>query len=261
MSSKSLKNIIRLVEGASNSLPVEQSFVNDLSYTIECIDKKNKRIPSKTFKPSSIGSCKRNIYFQLTGAKQDEGRSSYTLIGICESGTDRHIRLQEAICSMKDFGIDCEFIDIADFVKYRNLTDIEIIEKSGIETKCYNKRYNISFLTDGIIRYCGKYYILEIKTEMAHKYYEHKNVRPEHIPQGVTYYLSFGIPDVLYLYENRDSLDKKAFHFVATEEAANDIISVINEVSNDVKNDIIPNKEENKHKCAYCKYTEVCGGL
>lgn len=258
MSSKSLKKIVNLVESANNSLPIEQSFVNDLVYTIEKEDANSKRTPSKTFKPSSIGGCKRNIYFQLIGCEQDKDRSSSNLIGICESGTDRHIRLQTAICNMRNNGIDCEYIDVADFVEQRNLTDIEIVEKSGIETKCYNKKYNISFLTDGIIRYKKKYYILEIKTEMSTKYFTHLTVRPEHISQGVTYFISFGIPDVIYLYENRDTLDKKAFLLTVTEEQKNEVINTIKYINKCVSKNIVPDKEEDKHKCTYCKYKEKC---
>ena len=162
---------------------------------------------------------------------------------------------------MKDNGIDCEYIDIEDFVKQRGLTDIEIIEKTGIETKCYNKKYNISFLTDGIIRYKSKYYILEIKTEMSHKYWEHMSVRKEHIAQGVTYFISFGIPDVLYLYENRDTLDKKAFMLSVSQEQVDNVLSTIDFVNSCVEADIVPDKEEDKHKCSYCDYKEKCKNI
>ena len=261
MARQSLKGLLKTIGSVTNTLPIEKQFITDLTYSIEKEDSKNKRVPSKTFKPSSIGGCKRNIYFQLTGAAQSAERSSCGLIGICESGTDRHIRLQEAICKMKENGIDCEYIDVADYVKNHNLTDVEIVSKSGIETKCYNKVYNISFLTDGIIRYKNRYYILEIKTEISNKFWNHSDVRPEHKAQGVTYFLSFGIPDILYLYENRDTLEKKAFMFHATDEMVEEIKDTMGYVNRCVEEDTIPPKEEEKNKCQYCNYSELCESL
>lgn len=249
---------MKAVESATNTLPVEQQFITDLCYSIETDKVKNStRLPSKTFKPSSIGGCKRNIYFQLIGEELDNKKSSFNLIGIEESGTDRHIRLQTDIINMITNGIDCEYVDIEDFVKQRNLTDIEIVEKSGIETKCYNKKYNISFLTDGIIKYKGKYYILEIKTETSRKFWDHDYVRKEHIAQGVTYYISFGINQVMYLYENRDNLDKKAYVLNITEDMVEEILDVMNDVNYCILNKTIPDKQVS-NKCTYCDYTKAC---
>ena len=78
---------------------------------------------------------------------QQKGKVSYQLEGICESGTDRHIRIQQTIENMKKvLNIDVEYIDVAEFVKQRNLTDLEIREKSGMETKLYHKKNLICLL-------------------------------------------------------------------------------------------------------------------
>jgi CRISPR/Cas system-associated exonuclease Cas4 (RecB family) len=86
-------------------------------------------------------------------------------------------------------------------------------------------------------------------------------VRKEHIAQGVTYFISFGIPDVLYLYENRDTLDKKAFMLSVTEEQVNEVLSTMAFVNRCVKKNIVPDKEEDKHKCSYCLYKEKCNSI
>lgn len=100
---------------------------------------------------------------------QQKGKASYQLEGICESGTDRHIRIQQAIENMKNvLNIDVEYIDVAEFVKQRNLTDLEIREKSGMETKLYHKKLNMSFMTDGIIRYI-KVNILYLNLKQKHQ--------------------------------------------------------------------------------------------
>lgn len=257
MARKSLKNIISLVESTTTSAPVEKQFIADLKYSIEKTDEKEVRTPSRTFKPSSIGGCQRAIFYQLIGEPFTEERSSSNLVGICENGTDRHIRIQQAIEAMKDNGIDCEYVDVADFIQQRGLDYIEIKEKSGMETKCYWADIPLSFLTDGIIKYKGKYYILEIKTMNSKKYFESKDVRPEHKAQGICYSMAFKIEDVFYLYECRDTLDKKAFIFHVTDEMREELLEKTRNIKKCVAENRLPDIPEDK-KCVYCHYKQSC---
>ena len=93
MARSSLKNVCRLIESATSTLPPEQEFLSDLQRSIEMTDKKNRRTPSQTYKPSSM-NCIRNMYYQVTGADCGDSDSSYALIGICNSGTDIHESFQ-----------------------------------------------------------------------------------------------------------------------------------------------------------------------
>ena len=163
-SRNALKNICRLIQESTENISVEQSFLADLKRSIELTDKANRRAPSKTYKPSSM-HCIRNMYYQRVGAPQDAGESTYTLVGICNSGTDIHARIQQSVLDMANNGIDCEYVNVADYVRTHELTDLQIVkepdfEHGDYETKLFNTKYNISFLCDGIIRYKGKYYIL-----------------------------------------------------------------------------------------------------
>ena len=200
------------------------------------------------------------MYFQIVGAEQDKDRSNSCMVGICESGTDRHERIQDAVCHMKDFGIDCEYISVADFVTQNNLTDLEIKEQKGFETKLYNKRYNISFMCDGIIKYRGKYYILEIKTESIYKWQNRKDVAEEHLSQGTAYSVSFGIDEVIFLYENRDNCDKKCFLLVVTPEMKMELVSKIEQCDQFVAEFKVPPKPTDlpRSVCTYCGYKSEC---
>lgn len=259
MAKTKLKNIHRLIMEATKQVPISESFVADLKVAIEKRDSVNSRIPSKSYKPSSM-KCIRNMYFQIVGADVDTEPVNSCLIGICESGTDRHERIQSAVCAMKDFGIDCEYINVADFVKEHNLVDLEIKEQKGFETKLFNKRYNISFMCDGIIKYKGKYYILEIKTESIYKWQSRNEVAEEHISQGTAYSLSFGIDEVLFLYESRDTCDKKAFILEITPEMKMDLVSKIEECDQYVSKLTVPPKPQDlpRKVCAYCGYKTQC---
>lgn len=260
MARRSLKNVFRLIEAATTQMPVSQQFVADLKASIEKQDSLEARKPSKSYKPSSM-ACIRNMYFQVTGTEVDDERSNACLVGICESGSARHEHIQAAVTKMKDFGMDCEYIDVAEFVKMRGLDYLEIIKKQGFETKLYHKDLNISFLCDGIIKYKGQYYILEIKTESIYKWQFREGVAEEHIPQGTAYATCFGINQVMFLYENRDNCDKKAFVLEVTDDMKYDyIISKIEECDRYVKRLIPPPKPEDvsKKTCQYCDYKTAC---
>lgn len=257
---QSLKNIHRLIQVAANQLPPEQSFVADLKAVIEKADADNGRKPSQSYKPSSM-TCIRNMYFQVVGTESDGDRSNACLIGMGQTGGDRHEHLQKAVCKMKDYGIDCEYIDVADYVTENKLDHLQIVGKQGMETKLFHKDLNLSFLCDGIIRYKGQYYILEIKTETMHKWQTRNGVAEEHYTQGTCYSLCFNINQVLFLYENRDSVDKKAYVLEITDDMKYDlVISKIEECDRYVKNMIPPPKPENiaRKTCDYCKYKTAC---
>lgn len=259
MARNSLKNVMRLIDVANEELPIEKQFLNDLTASIEKAVANDGYIPSQTYKPSSM-HCERQMVYQILGVQPNKSGTTYQLEGICESGTDRHIRIQEAIIKIKDvLGVDCEYINVADFVKQRNLTDLEIKGQSGIETKLYNKKYNMSFMCDGIIRYKKKYFIFEFKTETSNKFYKRTDVDSKHYNQATAYSLNFGIDDVLFVYENRDLLDKKAYIRHVTNEMKEELIGKIEYCDEYAKKLKAPPKPQlDKKICAYCSYKNSC---
>lgn len=260
MPRKSLKNVIKAIERANTVVPIEQQFLDDLKRSIELDDMKNARKPSATYSPSGMG-CIRAMYYKRAGVDVPEGNAGYSMIGICESGTDRHERIQNAISRMKDNGIDCEYIDVADFVKSRGLDIyLDIVDKCGNETKLFDRNRHISFLCDGIIKYQGKYYIVEFKTEASFKWKDRKGVDPKHYNQAITYSLELQLNDVIFVYINRDIVDYKAYLFSVTENDRERIINLIDTCENYVINRELPPLPEDAsdRKCAYCAYRELC---
>lgn len=259
MARNSLKNVCRLIETVKETLLPEQDFLQDLKRSIEMTADKDQRLPSKTYKPSSM-NCIRASYYQIMGIQPDESSSSYSMVGICNSGTDIHVRIQTAVEMMKDNGMDCEYIDVAEYVKSRNLDYLNIVSRNGMETKLYHKKLNMSFMCDGIIKYKSHYYILELKTESSYKFMNRKGVDPSHYHQGTAYSIAFNIPEVLFVYINRDVLDMKAFMFVPTDEMKHELIGYIEECDGYVSRHIAPPKPENvtKKACGYCMYKKQC---
>lgn len=263
MARTTLLNVHRLIEDAkkgTNNIDVAASFLADLNRCISLMDKEeHSGKPSPTYKPSSL-QCIRNMYYQVTEANPDEEETSPDLVGICQSGSDRHERIQYAVSKMKDFGMDCEYIDVETFVKQRGLTDLQVVGKQGFETKLVHKKYNLRFLCDGIIKYQGKYYILEIKTEHSYKWVDRNGVDPKHYNQATAYSLCFKLDDVMFLYESRDVCSKKPYLHHVTQSMRSDLIEKIQRCDEYKEKHIPPPRPLNLPKkiCAYCSYKSQC---
>ena len=266
MANSRLKSVLKLIDAVKEEIPVEQSFLNDLCRSIEMDAKASQRLPSKTYKPSSM-NCIRNMFYQVTGHPQDESETSYALVGICNSGTDIHKRVQDAVLQMKKYGMDCEYINVADFVRTRNLEYLTIVSEPNptvgdYETKLYHNNLKLSFLCDGIIKYKDKYYILELKTESAYKWQSRTGVDPKHFAQGTSYSIAFNIPNVIFVYISRDVLSMKSYMFTPTDEMKEELLGKISECDNYVKKNTLPPIPENisKSVCEYCNYRASCKG-
>lgn len=259
MARNSLKNVMRLIEVANTDVPVEQQFLNDLKRSIELDADKDSKLPSKTYKPSGM-NCIRASYYQITGKEPDKTSSNYTLIGICNSGTDTHVRIQTAINGMRENGIDCDYINVAKFVKDRELDYLQIVSQNGMETKLYHKKLNMSFMCDGIIRYKNHYYILELKTESTYKFMNRQGVDSSHYNQATAYSLAFGLDEVLFVYINRDTFDMKSYIFNVSGDMKENLIGYIEECDSYVKRLVAPPKPEDvsKKACSYCIYKTQC---
>ena len=256
---KSLKNVCNLLSDIQGEISVEQSFLNDLKRSIELSDEKQRRLPSKAYHPSSM-NCIRNMYYQRVGVKPTDNSSSYVLTGICNSGSDIHERIQQAVIDMQSNSIDCEYVDVAEYVRARNLTHINIVSKQGYETKLYDTNLNTSFLCDGIIKYKNHYYILELKTESIYKWQSRQGVDPSHFNQATAYSISLQLPEVIFVYINRDLLDMKSFLYVPTDSQKRDLKRVIEQCEEYVNTKETPSKPENvpKKACEYCNYKSLC---
>lgn len=267
----------------SNLIKKEEASKNIASLFLQRIEEAYVKIqppykPSIYYKPSSL-VCLRQMYFTRKGIDPEGEYKTASGIGILESGTDRHDRIQHVLDAMKNLGMEFEYIDVETYVKEHNLADIEIIEKKGMETKCFNKRYNMSFLTDGIIKYIpeNKYFIFEFKTEISQKFQTREHEEVIHQSQAACYALNFGIPDTLFVYEDRNFCNHKAFHYHVTEEDKKfKVTDKIEKVEKYLKEDKVPPKITNKDIdpnyvggqdrvtgpsakiCQYCKFKEHC---
>lgn len=262
MARNSLKNIIQMLEDEANSVDAPESeFLRDLKKTIEKDNVATRRKGSNYHKPSGM-HCMRAMYYQRVDAEKDPEDTPYTLVGICNSGTDIHEHTQIFVSKMKEYGFDCEYVDVAEYVKSHNIPDVTIVSKSGMETKLFHETLKMSFLCDGIIKYKGNYYILEIKTEISTKWYNRKGVDPKHYDQATAYSTALGLDNVIFLYINRDNLDMKSYMFTVSNDMKMDFTGKILTCEDYVAKHITPPKPEGiePSQCQkwYCKHRNKC---
>jgi CRISPR/Cas system-associated exonuclease Cas4 (RecB family) len=241
-----------------NQIPPEVLFLNSLNKTIEKANTK-KNLTSQTYKPSSL-QCIRKMYYQVGGMALGEELKpdSAELIGIGESGTSRHIHIQEYITKMKEVGYNWEYISVKDFVEKNNLTYLDVLpSKSEYETKLNHKELNMNFMCDGLLKHNDDYYVFEYKTETSRKWIGRSGVSPDHYNQAIAYCLSFNLNRVIFVYENRDTCEKKAYLYEVTEEMKQTLKDRIKLVDGYLAKYELPPKEECS-ACKYCPYKKFC---
>ena len=238
---------------------VAQDFLFWLESTIEKIARPSKNIKSTYYKPSAL-NCLRMMYFYRVSTEIDEVKRPASSIGVLHSGEDRHLRIQSAITKIKENGFDCEWVDVETYIKEKNLTHLEVISKKEFETTVHNKELDLLFLCDGLVKIDNKYYIIEIKTENSNSFFSRKGVADEHKHQAACYSISFGINNVIFIYECRDICTKKVFLFKVEQSLRDEVVGLINSCNSYVNKKVLPPRVECKY-CNFCDYKYKCSKL
>lgn len=254
-----MKSLAKMIAEKARDKPPEQDFLHMLEEAIVRLDRETDRKPSKSFKPSSLGGCLRNVFYQVTGVDPEPSDATASGVGIAQSGAARHEHLQETMIQMKRLGYDVVYIDVEEYLKKRPQQGTRVVSRQGAETKLFNDILNLSFLCDGIILFRGAYYVIEIKTEVTPKFYPRLEPEEQHVAQASCYSATLGINRVIFLYENRDFCLKKVYlHVVSEEEKFNQVIAPIETVNTHIELKTTPEKTTIKKLCKYCKYKDKC---
>lgn len=253
-----LRNLAKMIDEANREKTPDQEFMHIYNETVKRTQE--QRTPSKSYKPSSLGGSMRRMYYEITGAPVNENRTiDPNFIEIMDSGTDRHERIQNNIIAAEKLGYDIEWVDVEEFLEEWPVPGTRVVEKIGTEWKLYNDVLNLSFMCDGIIKLKGKYYILEIKTEVSFKWNGRVKVEDAHMTQAVAYSTALGVNDILFIYENRDFKNKKTFLVNVTEQMKEDkVVHKIETCNAYVERGIVPPCTCTQAQKRYCPYTEQC---
>lgn len=228
--------------------------------------KENQPYPSAYTRPSSLGKCARNIFFERTHAPKDEVNLKdpwvYNSVGILESGTDRHERIQNVLFKMEEQGY-IKNIDIPTAVADAQAKGInsEFLHwnEDKTEARCVNHDYNLYFQADGLVEMDGIRAIFEIKTTSCKKLAsirkDKKPLRP-HILQATAYALCLGVDHILYFYEDRDFTSHYPILYKIPEEIKQHVIDKLALVDKCVAEEIVPPSD--KSECMFCTYKSIC---
>lgn len=254
----SMRQLAKLINKAALITDPADKFLFEYNNTLVSTDVSDPVFP--VYRPSSLGGCSRELYYIVTGVEAPPERREPQNIDICNSGTDRHLRIQNNVMKMKDMGYDCEWLDVEEYLKEHPVEGTTVVkDRNCNETRCQNSKYNLYFSCDGLIRYNGELYILEIKTESTFKFSGQVEPYKHHIAQATAYAFGLGISKIMFLYENRDICNKKTFVVEVTDEMKQTlVVDKINYVQSFVETKTPPPKSTDKGDCTYCDYKSRC---
>lgn len=177
----------------------------------EEIQQKTAEPKHQTFAPSQM-RCDRVSWFRLRGTQPDkitspDARLKFT----AEIGTACHEMIQNKLINK----LGSDWIDVDEWVSqnrqiFQNY-DMDI-HKNGLESQIdMRKPFPVRFACDGIVRFNGKVYLLEIKSAEFSSLNDLIEPKPKHIDQVKAYSMLLQIPDVLFLYIDRQYGELKCF--------------------------------------------------
>ena len=102
--------------------------------------------------------------------------------------------------------------------------------------------------------------IFEIKTIASHSFWRLKDVADKHKQQAISYCTLLHVDSILFLYQERDMMNKKTFLYTPTTEEKQEWIGKLQYLNECVKSKIVPPKpiEAGSKFCVYCQYKNTC---
>lgn len=202
----------------------------------------SSELKQKTFAPSQM-RCDRISWFRLRGVQPDVNKTpDKSLNFTAQLGTACHEAIQKRLSEKLGSGwieVDTWINDNKELFKDYDLT----VTKAGYESRIdMRKPYPVRFGCDGIIRFQNKVRLLEIKTAEASSLQDLVEPKPKHIDQIKCYSMLLQIPDVLFLYQERQFGAMKCFEVNFKEYEWTDMRKKMDNVLDCVNSNIAPDK-------------------
>lgn len=224
-------------------------------------------VATKKISPSGL-HCEVAVWAKLHGIEMSSEKRCFEDDGYASSGSDRHKVIQEFLVNRPEI----EWVDIKKFVEENNLPFDVLYEPEVLEV---SKKYHItedqacellgsherllihrnkliSFKLDGLIKFEGEYYILEIKT--ASKIACQKAPLEKHQLQGKCYSFLLGVKKVIWIYESREDFK----HTIAFQEITDAERDEIRDKLNRIVSASDPRILKRAIDCTRCRYLDWC---
>ena len=181
---------------------VSSDFLNFYENFVDSkIAEKNSEPSHKTFAPSGF-RCKRKMWFRLRGTEPDQLKQVDRVLNFtAEIGTACHKIIQS---NLKE-ALQDDWIPVDRYLQEHPIPYDYTLKQDddGLETKIEILDPPIRFACDGIIRWKGKLYLLEIKTSEYSSFDELTDPKSEHVMQVKCYTTLLGLSGVLFMYQDR----------------------------------------------------------
>ena len=253
-----LKSLIAVAQGKNaGNVSFEDKFVKEYENAVKRQEERERQpVPTDYYRPSSMYGCERMLFLMRTHGSGVNEDMDVKLTEICNSGTDRHLRIQHLVADME--GV--ETLDLEEVVKEANQKGIHTEfmgwNSDHTEARCKNEEMSLFFQPDGVIRFMGKDVIFEVKTESTYQHSNRYEPKEDHKYQATCYGMGLGIDYILFFYEDRNFCGKKAYLWKITDEMKEKVLSKIALVNKALATGVPPAKDTDK--CTYCRYKHEC---
>ena len=251
---KSVEELHLAKFNSSNSCQFLDDYEN---YLDKLILEGESKAPSKTFAPSSI-RCQRISWFRLRGVEpEQEVNVDRTLNFTAQVGTACHRVIQENLSKL----LGSDWLDAGEYLDSEARPYSYTYTKSGPETLIHIVDPPVRFAPDGIIRYHGKTWLLEIKTSEFGSFDSLTGPKSQHIDQVKCYCTLLNLDGALILYQDRLYGGFKCYEIDVTLEDKQNMWAMFKDVEDKVKSGIAPPKlPVNDPWCSpsRCRYYNKC---
>lgn len=249
---------VESVRTARYNSPISHDFLDMYEAALDrSILEAESKTPSRTFAPSQV-RCKRVSWFRLRGVDPEpEVVVNRGLNFTAQIGTACHQTIQEILSN--ELGED--WLDVEAYMRSANLPYVYTCTKNQYETQIeITDPVPIKFAPDGIFRYKGVTWLLEIKTSEYSSFEKLTGPKPNHIDQITCYSTILNISNVLVMYQDRVHGDRKCYEVFIPEKDMKATWDMLYEVKDYADKNIAPPRPEDRKYCSpsYCRYYNRC---
>lgn len=225
------------------------------------IREKNAQPKHQTFAPSQM-RCDRVSWFRLRGTQPDAIKNPDVGLNFtAQVGTACHEAIQKRL--IQNLGAD--WINVQDWInenpEFFSNYELELTLKGYESMIDLKKPYPVRFACDGIFRFQDKVRLLEIKTAEFSSLNDLTEPKAKHMDQIKCYATLLNIPNVLFLYQDRQYGNLKCFEVTVKEEDQKQVREKMDNVMRLVEANIAPDGlPSGDPDCSQsmCPYWKVC---
>ena len=229
----------------------------------------NSEVEVATPKISPSGLyCPVAVWYKLHKTPMLPEDRTFESDGYASAGSDRHKAIQSFLVSLPEvewvnveeyvvnhslpFKVEYE-VGILELAEKYNLSCDQVCEIVGSYERLLKHTNNlINLKLDGLIKFKGEYYILEIKTTSKAKIA--RAPLNEHQLQAKAYSMLLNIPKIIWVYETREDFK----HTVVFQEFLEEDRLFIKNYLNKIVLAKSPKELDRSTDCKFCRYREVC---